>query len=56
MGKGTPFVHPTRYYYHRVAGNTVPLGCGSPCGNESDYYLALVRIFGERFLERIQCV
>jgi hypothetical protein len=24
-GKGTPFVHPTRYYYHRVHGNTAQL-------------------------------
>ena len=25
-GKGTPFVHPTRYYYHRVHGNTGTTG------------------------------
>ena len=25
-GKGTPFVHPTRYYYHRMHGNTGTTG------------------------------
>jgi hypothetical protein len=41
-GKGTPFEHPTRYYYHRVM---VPLGCGTPCGNETGYYLAHSVVF-----------
>jgi hypothetical protein len=29
----------------------VPLGCGTPCGNESNYYLALL-LFSKSWMER----
>ena len=32
-------------------GIMVPLGCGTPCGNERDYYLALL-LFSKSWMER----